>query len=231
MSMISKKDVNLLLSAGYAAEDLGFVEGGMQGVEIYESPDDYFAHEIIDNARESGQVDLCDEPVVADDRIKERYDDSRPGLYDDQEYAGNDDTLVDVPVNLREQIEFLKTIKLGKMSIWQRRNKKGELEWPVKNLKITIPEDDMERYNRLPKDIQKDLWKSYARDEWKKLWGIIAFSLREYEIEDKVTFTSKNGTDLNLLIIAADNIRALGFTKLPPEARWISMIYFVKDIK
>jgi hypothetical protein len=231
MSLIAKRDASILLAAGFSEEELGFVESGMQGVEIYETPDDYFAHELITNACESGECSLMDEPKAKDDVIKERYDDSRPGLYDDHEYDGNEDYTADIPVNLREQCEWLKTIKLGKMSIWQRRNKNGNLEWPVKNLKICIPEDDQDRFNRLPKDLQKDLWKSYARDQWKNLWGVCAASLREYEIEDKISFTAKTGTDLNIMVISADNVRKMGFDNLPAEARWISMIYFVKDVR
>jgi len=231
MSRIAKRDASVLLAAGFTEEELGFVESGMQGVEIYETPDDYFAHELISNACEQGECSLMDEPKTKDDVIKERYDDSRPGLYDDHEYDGGEDYTADIPVNLREQSLWLKTIKLGKMSIWQRRNKHGHLEWPVKNLKIRIPEDDQDRFNRLSKDLQKELWKSYARDQWKNLWGVCACSLREHEIEDKLSFTAKTGTVLNILVISADNVRKMGFENLPAEARWISMIYFIKDIK
>ena len=50
MSLLTKKDCGLLLDAGFTEEDLGLVEGGQRGVEIYESPDDYFAKELIENA-------------------------------------------------------------------------------------------------------------------------------------------------------------------------------------
>jgi hypothetical protein len=63
------------------------------------------------------------------------------------------------------------------------------------------------------------------------LWGVCAASLREYEIEDKISFTAKTGTDLNIMVISADNVRKMGFDNLPAEARWISMIYFVKDVR
>jgi hypothetical protein len=229
MALIAKKDTTILLAAGFSEEDLGFVEGGIRGVEIYETPDDYFAHELIDNAKEEGKVDLYDDMLKREDNVIERYDDSRPGLYSDHEYDGNDDFYGDVPVNLREQVTFLKTIKLGKLSVWQRRNKNGELEWPVTNLKVTIPEHDRERYEKLTKENQKELWKSYARDVWKDLWKVTAGSLREFEIEDIVTFVSKKGYDIKLLIMAADNIRKMGFNCFPPEARWVSMLYFIKD--
>lgn len=229
MSYLYKKDIDLLVDAGFSEEDLGLMDGGKRGVEIYETPDDYFAYELIDNAKEAGEVDLADEPSVPDDIKKERYDDSHKGIYDDQEYAGNDDYMEDIPVNLREQMKFLKRIKLGKLSVWQRKNKNSEFEWPVKNLKVEIPEDDRERYNKLSREDQKDLWKSYAADEWKNLWVACASSLRETLIEETLTFKTKKGGDLNILVIDADNIRDLGYYNLPAEARWITMIYFDKD--
>lgn len=229
MSWISKKDVGLLLAAGFSEEELGFVDNGMQGVEIYETPDDYFAHELIDNAKECGEVDLCDEPTVKDDMIKERYDDSHPGLYEDQEYAGNEDHTEGIDVNLREQVAWLKTVKLGKMNMWQRKSRHNEYEWPVKNLKVSIPDDDKARYDRLSRDDQKELWKSYARDEWKKVWQVIVTSLYEYEIEDRISIDTKKGSKINLLVVNCDNIRSMGYNNLPPEARWVTMIYFEKD--
>ena len=229
MAYLQKKDIGLLMEAGFSEEELGLVDNGRCGVEIYETPDDYFAHELIDNARESGQVDLADEPSVPDDIIKERYDDSHKGIYDGQEYAGNDDYMEGIPVNLREQMKFIKRIKLGKLSLWQRRNKNDDLEWPVKNLKVTIPEDDKERYNRLSKEDQKELWKRYAAEEWKNLWVVCACSLREYEIDSVLSFKTKKGSTINILVIDADNNRAMGYTGLSAETRWITMIYFHKD--
>lgn len=229
MALIAKRDVGVLLAAGFSEEELGLVDGGLQGVEIYETPDDYFAHELIDNAKEAGEVDLLDDPTAKDDTIRERYDTSHPGLYDNQEYAGNDDFTDDVSINLREQAKWLKTIKLGKMTIWQRRSKKGVFEWPVKNLKVVIPEEEKPRYNRLAKEDQKELWKAYARDEWKKLWHVVIDSLYEYEIVDRITFTTRSGSELSLLVVSVDNLRDMGYTNLPAEARWVTMIYFDKD--
>jgi hypothetical protein len=230
VSLIARKDVSLLLDAGFSPEDLGLVEGGMQGVEIYESPNDYFAKELIENACEQGLCSLMNEILPPDDRhLKERYDDSRKGLYDDQEYDGGIDPMEDVPVECRDQVEWLKSIKLGKMTIWQRRNKKGDFEWMVKNLKVTIPEDDLDRFNKLSKEDQKILWSTYAKDEWKNAWEQCAYSLRRGLIDGLTTFRTNKGITLNLLVIPADNLREQGYNNLPPEARWITMVFFYKD--
>jgi hypothetical protein len=231
MSLIQKKDVDLLLGAGFSPEDLGLVEGGIQGVEVYESPDDYFAHEIIENAAEAGEIDLMDEITVPEDlnHLREHYDTSRKSLYADQEYAGNDDPCVDAPTELANQINFLKTVKLGKMTIWQRRNKNGECEWQVKNLKVEIPEDDTERFNKMNLEYKKELWISYARDEWKRAWEFTVGSLREFPIESRIEFKTKKGYPLNLFLIPADNVRKCGYMGFPPEARWITLVYFYKD--
>ena len=229
MSLISKKDVDLLLHAGFSEEDLGLVEGGMQGVEIYQTPDDYFAKELIENACEQGLCSLMDEILPPDEIKQEKYDTSRPGLYDNQEYAGNDDYLEQVPHNLREQVEFVKSVKLGKINVWQRQNKKGEFEWPVKNLKVVIPDHEQERYSKMCKEYQRELWASYARDEWKELWRQCATSLWGYPIECTTKFTTKKGSEMKLLVIPADTLRTMGYDKLPSEARWITMIYFPKD--
>lgn len=229
MSLIAKKDVDVLLRAGFAEEDLGLVEGGQQGVEIYQTPNDYFAKELIENACEQGLCNLMDEILPPDDIKQERYDTSRPGLYDNQEYAGNDDYLEDVEQNLREQVNFVRSIKLGKINIWQRRSKNGDFEWPVKNLKIEIPEHEKERYSGMCREWQRDFWASCARDEWKELWRICAISLWCHEIEDKITFITKKKTEMNLLIIAANAIRNMGYRNLPAEARWVTMVYFPKD--
>lgn len=231
MSLIQKKDIDLLLGAGFSQEDLGLVEGGIQGVEIYETPDDYFAKELIENAAEAGEVSLMDEPIInPEDFLPERYDTSRKSLYADQEYAGNDDVYADVPVDLRDQITFLRTIKLGKMTIWQRKGKKG-YEWQVKNLKVEIPEDDLKRYNSLSKEYQKELWISYAKDEWRRIWEHAVDSLKFYPIEEKLEFVTKKGYALNLIAISADNVRKMGYESLPPEARWVTIVYFYKDTK
>lgn len=232
MSLIGKKDIDLLLHAGFSLEDLGLQEGGKQGVEIYESPESYFAKELIENAAEDGTVDLLDEPGISEEEwTRIRYDTTRKGLYEDNEYDGNDDYYADVPAHLRDQAEFLKGIKLGKMTIWQRKNKKNQYEWPVKTLHITIPEDDKERYNGMSKDYQKELWLNYARDEWKHVWEVSIDSLKSYPIEEKISFKTKTGYPLNLLVISADNVRNSGYKNLPAEARWITIVYFEKDTK
>lgn len=229
MSLISKKDVDLLLHAGFSEEDLGLVEGGMQGVEIYQTPDDYFAKELIENACEQGLCSLMDEILPPDDVKQERYDTSRPGLYDNQEYAGNDDFLEEVPQNLREQVLFIKSVKLGKINVWQRKNKKGDFEWPVKNLKVEIPEHEIPRYSKMSKEDQRIFWASCARDEWKELWRYCAMSLWGYEFEELAKFNTKKGSEMKLIVISADTLRTMGYDKLPSEARWVTMVYFPKD--
>ena len=229
MSLIAKKDLDLLLGAGFSEEDLGLMDGGKRGIEIYETPDDYFAHEIIDNAKEQGQVDLYDEPKVMDTFKAEPQDNSHKGVYDDHEYDGNEDWLEDVPINLREQATWLKEIKLGRMSVWQRRNKKGIYEWQVKGLRVRIPEEDLERYNRLSKEEQKILWITYAKDEWKKLWQFATYSLRFYPMEEKIEFTTKKGQLLKMVVISANNVREAGYNNLPENAEWITIIYFDKE--
>jgi hypothetical protein len=231
MSLISKKDVDLLLCSGFAEEDLGLVDGGICGVQIYETPNDYFAKEIIQNAAEAGEVDLMDELYVEDDSIaKEGYDTSRKSLYESQEYAGNDDYLDGVPQNIREQVVWLRGVKLGKMAVWQRKGKNG-YEWQIKNIKVEIPDEDKQRYRLMSREYQKELWISYAKDEWKKLWEYVADSLHCFPIEEKFSLTTKKGLEISLLAISADNVRKSGYTSLPAEARWITMVYFEKDKK
>jgi hypothetical protein len=228
MSLIAKRDVDCLLAGGFSEEELGLVEGGICGVEVYESPENYFAHELIENACEAGECSLWDEIIPP--APVESYDRSRKSVWNGQEYAGNDDWLEGVPVNLRDQAIFVQTIKCGKMTVWQRRNPKtGAFEWPVKNLRIEIGDEDKERYSKMSKEYQKDLWIAYAKCEWKNLWVHTVDSLMSEPIEDTIEFTAKNGTDLNLLVIPADNVRKMGYTNLPSEARWITMVYFYKD--
>lgn len=229
MSLIGKKDVSLLLNAGFSEEELGLVEGGMKGVEVYQTPGDYFAKELVENACEQGLCSLYDEFIPTDKSYKLPYDTSHKGLYEGQEYDGNDDFLEGIPVNCTEQVRWLNTIKLGKMTVWQRRNKKGIFEWQVKNLSVVIPDDDKERYNSLIKEYQRELWISYARDEWKKLWRACAMSLRYFVIEEIIKITTRKGFELNLMVISADSIRKMGYDNLPPEARWITMVFFEKD--
>ena len=232
MSLIQKKDADLLLDAGFSAEDLGLIEGGMQGVEIYETPENYFAHELIENAAEAGEINLFDDLIGPDeDYLKEKYDTTRKSIYADQEYDGGEDYYADSPSELRNQIEFLKSIKLGKMTVWQRKNAKGQFEWQVKNLKVSIPEEDMPRFNRLSKEYQKELWISYAKDEWKKAWEHTADSLKYHQIDEIIEFKTKTGYPLNLIVISADNVRKVGYTNMPPEARWVTLVFFYKDMK
>ena len=232
MSLLQKKDVGLLLDAGFSPEDLGLSDGTTRGVEIYESPDDYFAKELIENAAEAGEVDLMDEPSISDEEwTKVAYDNSRKGLYDDNEYAGNEDWDSDVPPELREQAEWLKTVKLGKLTIWQRKSPKGEYEWQVKGLNVEIGEEDKERYSKMSKEYKKELWINYAKDEWKKVWVFTVDSLKSYPIEEKIEYRTKTGYPLKLIAISADNVRSCGYKNLPPEARWITIVYFDKDTK
>jgi hypothetical protein len=231
MSLITRKDIGLLLEAGFSEEDLGLVEGGFQGVEVYDTPDDYFAHEIIENACEAGEVDLYDELLPpAEETTKIPYDTSHKSIYADQEYAGNDDMLDGVPPHLYDQVNWLKTVKLGKLTIWQRRNPKtGTYEMPVKSLNVKIGDEDKERYSKMSREDQKTLWIAYARDEWKHLWEFTASALHCSLIEEKIEFKTKSGNELNLLVVSADHVRKEGYQNLPPEARWITMIYWYKD--
>ena len=233
MSLIAKRDLDVLLCAGFSEEELGVVEGGMCGVQIYETPENYFANELIENACEAGECSLWDEVLTPDENwTKVAYDTSRKSIYSDQEYAGNDDLLEGVPVNLREQMAFLKSIKIGKMTVWQRRNPKtGDFEWPVKNLHVEIGNEDKERYSKMSREYQKELWIAYARDEWKQLWTYCVDSLSSEPIESKIEYKTKKGMSLNLLVIPADNVRKAGYNNLPAEARWITMIYFYKEIR
>ena len=232
MSLIAKRDINLLLDAGFSLEDLGLNDGGVQGVEIYESPDDYFAKELIENACEEGILDLMDEPSISEEEwTRVKYDTTRKGLYADQVYDGSEDYYADVPAHLRDQAEFLKSIKIGKMTIWQRRNKKGQYEWQVKGLHVTIPEEDRERANLMTPEHKRELWLNYARDEWKKVWEFAVDSLKNHAIEEKMEFKTHRGYPLKLLAISADAVREEGYRNLPAEARWITLVYFDKDIK
>ena len=228
MSLITKKDIHLLLEAGFSEEDLGFTDGGKPGVQLYETPDDYFARELIENACEQGECTLVEDPPMKSSLPAERYDTSRPGLYDDQGYFGNEDWMEGVPQDLRDQAEWLRTIKIGKLSVWQRKGKAG-YEWPVKNLKVTIPADDLDRYNRLSREDQKILWCSYARDVWKEFWTLCAMSLQYIPIEETFKITTASGSELNILAISVEDLKKQGCVVLPPEARWVTMVYFEKE--
>ena len=232
MHLIQKKDLDLLLDAGFSLEDLGLHDGGMQGVSLYETPADYFAKELIENAAEAGEVNLMDEPTISEEEwTKVKYDNTRKGLYEDNIYDGSEDWDADVPAHLREQAEWLRSVKIGRMTIWQRRNKKNEYEWQVKGLHVQIPEEDKERHSKMSKEYQKELWINCAKDEWKKCWEFTIDSLRSFPIEGKFEIKTKTGYPLTLLAISADNVRNSGYKNLPPEARWITVVYFDKDTK
>jgi len=230
MALLDKKDINVLLNAGFSESDLGLVEGGKRGVEFYKTPDDYFARELIENACEQGECSLQDDLVKPSGMVREPYDRSRPQLWDDVEYAGNDDPLEDVEPNLREQVKFLFSIRVGKMNIWQKKEGDNSFKWQVKNLTIVIPEKVKEKMKSMSREDQKTLWVSYAREEWKKCWQAAIDSIWDTPIEGTFQIHTKNKI-LNLLIIPADSLRDTGYKNLPEEAAWITMVYFVKDIR
>ena len=58
MALLEKRDIEILLKAGFDEVELGLVSGGRRGVEIYQTPGDYFAKELIENACEQGECDL-----------------------------------------------------------------------------------------------------------------------------------------------------------------------------
>jgi len=228
MSLLEKKDMHLLLDAGFDESDLGLTEGGKLGVQFFSSPDSYFAHEVIENACEQGECDLCDD-IVPFERNIEPYDTSRKKIWADHEYPGNEDPLEDIEQNLRSQVNFLLGIKVGKMSIWQAREKNGKFKFPVTKITVSIPAEEKERMGTMDRADQKELWIKYAREEWKKCWQSCIDSLWSFPIEETTIFKTAKGKELNMLVISADNIRKVGYKALPPEARWISMVYFIKD--
>lgn len=234
MSLLSKKDVNLLLNAGFDEADLGLTESGRRGVELFESPDSYFARELIQNACEQGECSLYDD-IIPSGTPREPYDRSRPGLWDNQEYAGNDDPYEDVKPDLREQVAQIiggkgnPGIKIGKMTIWQHKDSDDNFKWPVSRLKITVPPEEIERVKDTGRDVQRGLWLAYAKEEWKKCWTAAVNSLWEYHWEGKKEIITKKGKTLNLIILQADNLRKVGYTNLPSEARWVTLVYFIKD--
>ena len=137
MAWLDRNNVQLLLDAGFAEEDLGLVSGGKPGVTVYECAGDYFAKELIDNACEQGLCDLCDEQHLIQPAITEPYDTSHKGIYDDDSYPGTEDPAIDVPQDVRKQVEWLSTINIGKLSVWQSRKEKS-FKWPVKRIDLNI---------------------------------------------------------------------------------------------
>jgi len=228
MSYLEKRDIGLLIDAGFSEDELGLEPNSLRGVEVYETPEDYFAKELIENAAEQGEIDLLDDVNPPTPKIlREKQDESRPLVYD-QEYDGNDDKFEGVPNELREQIEWLDKIKLGKISIWQRHNNKT-MQWPVRELKVVIPEEDRARYDSFKPEYKKALWIEYAKEEWRKLWEASAMALKEFPIEFTTVWRAKDGNEYDMLVISADHIREAGYEALPPEARWISFAFFYKD--
>ena len=227
MSLLGKKDINVLLKAGFDESDLGLIEGGVLGVQMYESPDDYFARELIENACEQGECSIHDDIPIREQ--VEGYDRSRKGLWDDMKYAGNDDPMEGVNPNLSDQIELLLDSKIGKMSIWQARDKKGNFKFRVDKINIPIPEEDQAKMLTLDHGERRELWGQCAREEWKKCWQAAVDSLWQFSIEDVTSFKTKKGSFINIIIIDADNLRKIGYENLPSEAKWITLVYFEKN--
>lgn len=225
--LLAKKDIDILLGAGFDESDLGLVEGGKRGIELYEGPNNYCARELIENACEQGECDLHDD-IITPTSHREPYDNSRKGLWDDIEYAGNEDPLEDVAADLRPQVEFLLGIRAGRISIWQKREEGNKYKWPVKNLKVVIPEEEKERTQGMKVVYQRELWLQYARDEWKKCWQAAVDSMWEFPIDDFFKIRTSKNKELDILVLDADNLREIGYKNLPAEARWITMIYFIK---
>lgn len=223
MSILDKKSAQMLLDAGFSEEDLGLVHGGKRGIELYESPQDYFAKELIENACEQGECDLYDE--ILPEEKGEPYDCSHPGIYDDNEYPGNDDESIYVPGDLREQVSWIKTINIGKISLWQKR-KDNFFSWPVKRIEVRIPEEEKSRMLRLSSEDRQYLWKTYAKESWKELWVSAIDTLHSRHCE-KVNILS-GSKSFNLIVIKADDMRELGH-RVPGEAEWVTMMYFDKN--
>jgi hypothetical protein len=225
MALLDKKDVELLLSAGFGEEDLGLVDCkySKRGLEIYISPEDYFAKELIENACEQGLCDLYDDFIPA--VVGEPYDASYKSLYEDQEYDGNDDDTIDIPQNLRPQVEWLKGINVGKMTLWQKRNA-NEFKWPVKRIDFDLDIRDKERLPRLIPEYRKELYRTYAREAWQELWQNAVSSL--HSIVCETVHIGGLGSRLNLIVIDTDEMRSLGHS-VPAEAKWITMLYFEKQ--
>jgi hypothetical protein len=221
MAMLDKKDIDILLEAGFDESDLGLVSGGRRGIELYQTPEDYFAKELIENACEAGECDLYDEIIPAEQG--EAYDDSHKGIYDDQEYPGNEDLTIDVPADLREQVDWLKTINIGKMTLWEER-KNNFFKEQVKRVVINIPQVEKNRMNRMPSADRKAMWKSHARDAWGELWKDAVSTLYGKHCERIVIGGKKK---FNLIVLSGDDMRELGH-KIPDNCAWITLMYFEK---
>lgn len=223
MAWLGKKDIEVLTRAGFAEEDLGLVEGGKPGVTLYDSPNDYFARELIENACEQGECNLYDDIIPAVEA--EPYDTSHKGLYEDDEYPGTEHPSIDVDQDLRPQVDFLQTINIGKLSVWQSRKEKS-FKWPVKRIDLDIPPVEHARINRLSMEDRKLAYKGFAREGWQDLWKNSVSTLYSKHCE-KINLKTGKG-DISLLVIKAEDVRDLGH-KVPGEAQWITLLYFLKD--
>ena len=225
MAWLEKKHVEILLEAGFDDSDLGLIDCryAKRGVEIYETPGDYFAKELIENACEQGECDLYNETIPA---VKaEPYDCSHKGIYDDNDYPGNEDIAIDVAQDMRPQVEWLKEINIGKLSVWQKRDD-NFFKWPVKRMPFDIPDNDKEKMTRLSREDGKILYKAYAREAWQRLWQDSVDTLYNKPCE-KIVIGSRL-KKMNLLVIDADDMKELGH-RIPGEAKWITMLYFDKQ--
>lgn len=223
MAWLDKKDIALLMEAGFAEEDLGLVEGGKPGVTLYNTPGDYFAKELVENACEQGECDLYDETLPAIET--EPYDTTHKGLYEDDAYPGTEDPAIDVKQDLRPQVNFLQTINIGKLSIWQSRKEKS-FRWPVKRIDLEIPIEDQIRVYKLSAEDRKLAYKGFAREAWQELWKNAVSTLYSKHCE-RINLKTGKG-DISLIVIRAEDMRDLGH-KVPGEANWITLLYFVKD--
>jgi len=225
MSWLDTKDAQRLLDAGFSEEDLGLVNGGQLGVTLYETPQDYFAKEIIENACEQGECSLYDDDHLLTPILAEPYDTSHKGLYEDDEYPGTDDPSLDSPQDIRPQVDFLKNINIGKLSLWQSRRDK-EFKWPVKRINIDIPSHEKTKINRMSQEDRKLAYKGFARNAWQELWKDSVSTLYSKPCERINIKTSKS--DINLLVIDTDHMKEIGH-KVPGEAKWVTLLYFEKD--
>ena len=223
MALLAKKDIDILLEAGFDESDLGIIKGGKRGIELYETPGDYFAKELVENACECGECDLYDEIIPSE--LGEAYDDSHKGIYDDQEYPGNEDIALEVDPCMREQVEWLKTINIGKMTCWEGR-KNNYFNTQVKRVVLDVPQAEKFRMNKMSNTDRKSMWKTYARAAWAELWRDAVSSLYSKHCERIVIGSKKK---YNLIIIDANDMRELGH-KVPLECMWITMMYFEKSI-
>ncbi len=222
MATLDKKDIEILLDAGFDEADLGLVPGGRRGIELYQTPEDYFAKELIENACEQGECDLYDEIIPGEPT--EPYDNDRPGLYDDEPYAGNEDPAIDVPPDVRDQVELLDSIKIGKMTCWgNRRN--NFFDTQIKSVVVDVPQKEKTRMWKMSPENRKKLWLSYVKEGWKELWKNAVSTLYSHVCETIVIGEKKK---YNLIVIDTKDMKKLGH-KIPKGCEWITMMYFEKQ--